>query len=109
MNYFPLSNRIVGKTVKKGERVLASGLVVPEDIDKSPYMYVEVVAVGRGYVSQTGNIVPMETKIGDIVILINSSPFILPRDNDIYGTVENLETNKDLVIFQESDIFCKVA
>ena len=103
MNYYPLSNRIVGKMKKKADKKTASGIIIPEDVNKSPYITVEVVAVGRGYVSQSGNLVEMETKVGDKVMLINSTPFVLPREGN-----PELAENEDYVVFQESDIYTKV-
>lgn len=104
MNYQPLSNRIVGKMKVKSEKVLPSGIIVPAGAQEqeSPYVEVEVVAVGRGYVSQSGNIVPMETKVGDKVILIKVQPFILPSEGN-----PELAEDERYVVFQESDIFVK--
>ena len=103
MNYEPLSQRIIGKRKKKTDKQTAAGIIIPQDINDNPYIEVEVLAVGRGYVSQSGNIVPMETKVGDIVLLINTTPFILPKDKS-----PEIAENEELVIFQESDIYTRI-
>jgi len=103
MNYSPLSNRIVGKMKKRGERTLASGIVVPVDVSQSPYVIVEVVAVGRGHIAYSGEVVKMETKIGDKVMLVNMTPFVLPREGN-----PELADDEDYVVFQESDIYVRV-
>lgn len=104
MNYSPLSNRVVGKMKVKGEKKLASGIIVPVGAQEQddPYTEIEVVAVGRGYVSQSGQLVPMETKVGDTVVLIKMQPFILPTEGN-----PELAENERYVVFQESDIFVK--
>lgn len=105
MNYVPLSNRIIGKLKKVKEKKLDSGLVIPEEINKNsnPYRVVEVLAVGRGHISYSGQIVPMETKVGDIVLVMNISPFILPKDN-----CPEIKEDEEIVVFQETDIYCRL-
>jgi len=103
MNYSPLSNRVVAKMKKKGEKVSKGGIIITADVNDTPYDIVEVVAIGRGYVAQNGQLVSMETKVGDKVMLIKTTPFILPRDNN-----PELADNEDYVVFQESDIYVKV-
>jgi len=106
MKFEPLSNRIVGKRKKRGEKITNSGIVIPEEVDKSqnPYTVIEVLAVGRGYVANDGSIVQMESKVGDEVLLVNANPFVLPRDK--YPT--DFPEDEELVVFQESDIFVRI-
>lgn len=105
MKFSPLSNRIVGKRTIRGEKVLDSGIIVPVEVDKgqNPYTVVEVLEVGRGYVANDGNIVPMESKVGDKLMLINANPFVLPREK-----YPELPATEELVVFQESDVFVKI-
>lgn len=64
----PLGDRIlVRPTEKEGEKRLASGIILPEAADKERPMKGEVIAVGIGRY-EDGKRVPMQMKVGDVVI-----------------------------------------
>lgn len=64
----PLSDRIVVKpSEKEGEKKLASGIIIPETVDKEKPMKGEVIAIGLGKY-EDGKRVPMQVKIGDKVL-----------------------------------------
>lgn len=64
----PLGDRIVVKpSEKEGEKKLASGIIIPETVDKEKPMKGEVIAVGLGKY-EDGKRVPMQLKIGDKVL-----------------------------------------
>ena len=64
----PLGDRIVVKpSEKEGEKRLASGIIIPETVDKEKPAQGEVVAVGPGKF-EDGKRVPMQVKVGDTVI-----------------------------------------
>jgi len=64
----PLGDRIVVKPSEKdGEKKLASGIIIPETVDKEKPMKGEVIAVGAGKY-EDGKRVPMQVKIGDTVL-----------------------------------------
>ncbi|QRV01792.1 co-chaperone GroES [Arcanobacterium phocisimile] len=62
----PLDDRIVIKQVE-AEETTASGLVLVDSAKEKPQEG-EVVAVGPGRVDDNGNRVPMDVKVGDLVI-----------------------------------------
>lgn len=62
----PLEDRIVIKQVE-AERTTASGLVIPDTAKEKPQEG-EVLAVGPGRVDDKGNRIPMDVKVGDVVI-----------------------------------------
>lgn len=62
----PLEDRIVIKQVE-AERTTASGLVIPDTAKEKPQEG-EVLAVGPGRVDDNGNRIPMDVKVGDVVI-----------------------------------------
>jgi len=65
----PLGDRIVVKPSDNGgEKKLASGLIIPETVDKEKLLEGEVVAVGPGKRSEDGGRIPMEVKVGDSVM-----------------------------------------
>ena len=64
----PLHDRVVVKPADKNEeKQLASGIIIPETVDKErPYKGV-VVAVGGGKYDD-GDLIPMTVKVGDTVL-----------------------------------------
>ena len=62
----PLEDRIVIRQVE-AEQTTASGLVIP-DIAKEKPQEGEVIAVGPGRVDDNGNRIPVDVKVGDVVI-----------------------------------------
>lgn len=62
----PLEDRIVLRQVE-AEQTTASGLVIPDSAKEKPQEG-EVVAVGPGRIDDSGNRVPLDITVGDIVI-----------------------------------------
>lgn len=62
----PLEDRIVIRQVE-AEKTTASGLVIPDTAKEKPQEG-EVIAVGPGRIDDNGNRVPVDVKVGDVVI-----------------------------------------
>ena len=62
----PLEDRIVIRQVE-AEQTTASGLVIPDTAKEKPQEG-EVIAVGPGRVDGKGNRIPVDVKVGDVVI-----------------------------------------
>ena len=62
----PLEDRIVIRQVE-AEQTTASGLVIPDTAEEKPQEG-EVIAVGPGRVDDKGNRIPVDVKVGDVVI-----------------------------------------
>ena len=62
----PLEDRIVISQVE-AEQTTASGLVIPDTAKEKPQEG-EVIAVGPGRVDDNGNRIPVDVKVGDVVI-----------------------------------------
>ncbi len=89
----PLGDRIVVAPAEKGgEKKLASGIILPESADKEKLLKGEVVAVGPGRRSDTGERIPVEVAVGDTVF------FKKPWDEPI--KLEGVE----YFVLSESDI-----
>ena len=87
----PLADRIVVKPAE-AEQKTSSGLFIPDNAKEKP-MQGKVVAVGPGRKNDKGEIVPMEVKVGDVVL---------------YGKYSGTEIEIDgekLMIMKESDIY----
>ena len=66
-SYRPLGDRVVVKIVKRHDEKTAGGLYKPSGSDTT--MLGEVIAVGNGLFTQTGDSIPMTVKAGDLVLL----------------------------------------
>ncbi len=65
--YRPLGDRVVVKIVKRHDEKTTGGLYKPSGSDTT--MMGEVVAVGSGLFTHSGAVIPMSTKVGDVVLL----------------------------------------
>jgi chaperonin GroES len=90
----PLADRLVVKNVQQ-EETLASGLVIPDTAKEKPQQ-AEVVAVGPGRVDDNGKRVPMEIKVGDIVVYAKYSGNDIKLDQEEY------------LILSEKDVLAKI-
>ena len=89
----PLGDRLVVKPIER-EEVTRGGIVLPDTAKEKPQEG-EVMAVGPGRLSEDGKRIPMEVKVGDVVIYAK------------YGGMEYRLDNEELVILHEGDILAK--
>lgn len=68
MNIKPLGDHIVVKLVKE-EEVTASGLFLPDTLDKEKKAEGEVIAVGPGKMLESGTRAAMEINVGDRILI----------------------------------------
>ncbi len=67
MNIKPLGDRVLVKPIKE-EEVTASGIVLPDTVDKQKKAEGEIVAIGPGKLLESGERATMEVKVGDRVL-----------------------------------------
>ena len=89
----PLGDRVVIKPAPK-EEVSKGGIVLPDTVKEKP-VEGEVIAVGAGKLTDDGKRLPMDVKVGDIVIYSK------------YAGTEFKDKDEELVIMRESDILAK--
>ncbi|MBP9816936.1 MAG: co-chaperone GroES [Candidatus Pacebacteria bacterium] len=63
----PLSDRVVVRPLSASETVSASGIIIPDTVNKEKPEQGTVVAVGPGKYDD-GDLVPMTVKKGDVVL-----------------------------------------
>lgn len=94
MNFKPLHDRVAIRPAT-GEEKTSGGIIIPDTAKEKP-MQGEVVAVGSGSRDQAGTIIPLEVKIGDIVmygkwggteVKIDGQDLIIMKESDIIGVV----------------------
>ncbi len=96
MKLKPLGDRVVVKPSAAEEKT-KSGLVIPDTAQEKPQKG-EVVAVGEGRWDEQGaKRVPLDVKVGDVVIYgkyggtefkIDAEDYMVLRADDIYAVVE---------------------
>lgn len=95
MNIRPLHDRVVIRRMEE-ERTSPGGIVIPDSATEKPILG-EVVAVGPGKVSDTGERRLPEVKKGDKVLFgkysgtevkLSGNEYIVMREDDIMGIVE---------------------
>ena len=90
MKLKPLSDRVVVKP-EEAEEKTASGIILPDTAKEKPQL-AKVVAVGKGKMSDSGNLIKMDIKVNDKVLYGKYS-----------GTEISFEGD-ELLIMRESDI-----
>lgn len=73
MNLKPLGDHLIVKPFAK-EDVTASGIILPDTIEKDRPEQGEVIAVGPGRSLENGSLAPMNVKVGDKVVFKKYSP-----------------------------------
>ncbi|MBM4445625.1 MAG: co-chaperone GroES [Chloroflexi bacterium] len=89
----PLGDRVVISPAKR-EEVSKGGIVLPDTAKEKPQDG-EVVAVGPGKMTDDGKRIPMDLKVGDVVIYAK------------YAGTEIKVDDQELIIVRESDILAK--
>ena len=67
MNIQPLADRVVVKQLKE-EEVTASGIVLPDTVDKEKKTEGEIMAIGPGKLLDNGSRAPMDVSVGQKVL-----------------------------------------
>ncbi len=94
MSLQPLEDRIVVRPAEAEEKT-ASGLVIPDTAKEKPQQG-EVLAVGPGRRSDSGELIPLDINVGDTVVYSK------------YGGTEISQDGEDLLILSGRDILAIV-
>jgi len=94
MKLKPLEDRVVIKPAPPDDKV-QGGIIIPDTAKEKPQRG-EVVAVGPGKASDSGQIVKMTVKVGDTVlygkysgteVTVDSEDYLIVRESDILAIV----------------------
>jgi len=94
INLKPLADRLVVKPLEQ-EETTASGIILPETAKEKPQEG-EVLAVGPGRIGDDNDRIPIDVKVGDIVLFAK------------YGGTEVKLENEKYLILKESDVLAIV-
>jgi len=95
VNLKPLADRVVVEPLEE-EEVTALGIVLPETAKEKPQKGA-IVAIGPGRRDESGKLVPMEVKVGDVVLYAK------------YAGTEVKMGDKTVLVLRESDVLAIVS
>lgn len=94
MNIRPLHDRVVVKRMEE-ERTTPGGIIIPDSAAEKP-LKGKVVAVGKGKVTDSGDVIALDVKVGDAVLFgkfsgteikIDGDDVLIMREEDILGVI----------------------
>ena len=95
MKFRPLHDRVVVKRIDAEEKS-AGGIIIPDTAKEKPSQG-EVVAVGPGARDESGKVVALDLKVGDIVLFgkwsgtevkLDGEDLLIMKESDIMGVIE---------------------
>jgi chaperonin GroES len=102
----PLGDRVLIKPIKQEETKTKSGIIISDSMTQSQKVNGEVIEIGTGIFSQSGEKIPMTVKVGDIVlyekgqgtneIKIDDEKYLLFNEHQLIGIVSKVIQIDDL-------------
>jgi chaperonin GroES len=95
MNIRPLHDRVILKRMEE-ETTSPGGIVIPDSAAEKPIRG-EVMAIGSGKRLDSGEVIPLDVKVGDTVLFgkysgtevkVNGEDLLVMREEDIMGVIE---------------------
>jgi chaperonin GroES len=95
MNIRPLHDRIIVERLEE-ETTTASGIIIPDSAKEKPVQG-NVIAVGKGKVTEDGKVLPLDVKVGDKVLFgkysgtevkIEGNEYLMMREDDVLGVLK---------------------
>ena len=95
MNFRPLHDRILIKRVEEKETA-KGGIIIPDAAKEKPQEG-EVIAVGRGKKNDKGEVIALDVKAGDRILLgkysgaeikLDDEEYVIIREEEVLGVIE---------------------
>jgi chaperonin GroES len=96
MKFKPLQDRVIIKRLEEGEKT-KGGIIIPDAAKEKPQEG-RVVAIGAGKMTEKGQRVPPEVKVGDKILFgkysgtdikIDDEEHLILREDDILAIIED--------------------
>jgi len=97
MNVRPLRDRLLVKRVEEGEQRVG-GIIIPDTAKEKPQT-AKVIAVGKGRVSDKGEVFPLDVKAGEYVLIgkytgteikLDGEEYLIVREDEVLGVAEGV-------------------
>jgi len=94
MKFRPLHDRVVIRL--EGDDKTKGGIIIPDTVKEKPQEG-EVIAVGPGGRDESGKLIPLDLKAGDLVLFgkwsgtevkIDGQDLLIMKESDIMGVIE---------------------
>lgn len=101
MKFRPLHDRVVVKRIDADTKT-AGGIIIPDSAKEKPSQG-EIVAVGPGGRDEAGKLIPLDLKVGDVVLFgkwsgtevkIDGTDLLIMKESDILGVLEGQSAGK---------------
>ncbi|MFN7226507.1 MAG: co-chaperone GroES [Holosporales bacterium] len=101
MGFRPLHDRVLVRRLESDEKT-AGGIIIPDTAKEKPQQG-EVIAVGAGARDDSGKIVPLDVKAGDVILFgkwsgtevkIDGEDLIIMKESDVLGIVDGQSIKK---------------
>ena len=101
MKFRPLHDRVVVKRIAAEEKS-RGGIIIPDTVKEKPQQG-EIVAVGPGGRDETGKLIPIDLKVGDLVLFgkwsgtevtIDGQEVLIMKESDIMGVLQETVAKK---------------
>jgi chaperonin GroES len=89
----PLGDRVLVKLTEKGDTKTQSGIILTDSVTRGETVWSEVVSIGSGIFTQTGERLPISVSVGDLVMY----------KKDMSGTPIKLD-GEDYLLFNEHEL-----
>ena len=95
LKFRPLHDRVVVKRID-AEAKSKGGIIIPDTVKEKPQEG-EVIAVGPGARDESGKLIPLDLKAGDLVLFgkwsgtevkIEGEDLLIMKESDIMGVIE---------------------
>lgn len=89
----PLADRVAVKLIAHEEKI--GSIIIPDTAKERPVQG-EVISVGIGLRDHSGNLIPLEVKVGDVVLFgkwsgteikVNNQELLIMKESDIMGII----------------------
>lgn len=97
----PLGDRLLVKRLEE-EEVVKGGIIIPDTAKEKPQRG-EVIAVGLGRLDEEGKRLPLDVKVGDLILFtkyggnevtIDDEEYLIMREDDVLAVVETTKKKK---------------
>ncbi len=94
MNVRPLRDRILVKRLEEGEQRVG-GIIIPDTAKEKPQQG-KVVAAGNGRLTEEGQLIPLDVKVGDTILFgkysgteikLDGEDFVIMREEEVLGII----------------------
>ena len=101
MKFRPLHDRVVVKRIDAEEKT-AGGIIIPDTAKEKPSQG-QVLSVGPGGRDEAGKLIPIDLKVGDIVLFgkwsgtevkIDGQEVLIMKESDIMGVITDGNAKK---------------